>query len=308
VKFLVLSRKPAIYSTRRLREAARIEGHACLVVDPLRIVLHLEGGAAKVRVAGEDLTGIDAVIPRVGSYAVEYALAIVRQFEMMGVPVLNPAAGIALAKQKWASLQALSAAGIAVPPTTLMRFPTHLPDTIAELGGTPVILKLLRGMQGAGVLLAESAEAAESIMDTVWSLGEDILAQRFIAESRGTDVRVLVIGGEAVAAMRRTAKAGDFRSNIHRGGAGEKVTLTPALSSIAVRAAQVVGLRVAGVDVLESRSGPVVLEVNASPGFQGLEEATERNIAVEMIKEAERLAGARAERASAGNGRAGLPF
>jgi ribosomal protein S6--L-glutamate ligase len=291
VKFLVLSRKPAIYSTRRLREAARIEGHACLVVDPLRCVLHLERGAAKVRVAGEDLTGIDAVIPRVGSYAVEYSLAVVKQFELMGVPVLNPAAGIALAKQKWASLQALAARGIPVPPTTLMRFPTHLADTIEELGGSPVILKLLRGMQGAGVLLAESAEAAESIMDTVWSLGEDILAQKFIAESRGRDVRVLVIGGEAVAAMKRTAKPGDFRSNIHRGGVGSRVEITRELRDLAVRAVEVVGLRVAGVDLLESKSGLVVLEVNSSPGFQGLEEATEKDIAVEMVKEAEKLAG-----------------
>ncbi|MEK7467550.1 MAG: RimK family alpha-L-glutamate ligase [Planctomycetota bacterium] len=291
MKFLVLSRKPAIYSTRRLREAARIEGHGCLVVDPLRCVLHLERGAAKVRVAGEDLTGIDAVIPRVGSYAIEYALAVVRQFEMMGVPVLNASAGIALAKQKWASLQALAARGIPVPPTTLMRFPTHLADTIEELGGSPVILKLLRGMQGAGVLLAESAEAAESIMDTVWSLGEDILAQKFISESRGRDVRVLVIGGEAVAAMRRTAKPGDFRSNIHRGGVGERVELTKELRELAVRAVEVVGLRVAGVDLLESRGGLVVLEVNSSPGFQGLEEATEKDIAVEMVKEAEKLAG-----------------
>lgn len=305
MKFLVLSRKPAIYSTRRLREAARIEGHSCLVVDPLRCVLHLEGGSAKVRVAGEDLTGIDAVIPRVGSYAVEYSLALVRQFELMGVPVLNGSAGIALAKQKWASLQALTAAGVPVPPTTLMRFPTHLADTLAELGGPPVILKLLRGMQGAGVLLAESGEAAESIMDTVWSLGEDIIAQKFIAESRGTDVRVLVIGGEAVAAMRRTAKEGDFRSNIHRGGVGERVALTPALASVAVRAAQVTGLRVAGVDVLESKEGVVVLEVNSSPGFQGLEEATDRDIAVEIVREAERLAESRAGRQTAGHGRPG---
>ncbi|KAF0243267.1 MAG: ribosomal protein S6 modification [Planctomycetota bacterium] len=290
MKFLVLSRKPAIYSTRRLREAARIEGHGCLVVDPLRCVLHLEGGVAKVRVAGEDLTGIDAVIPRVGSYAVEYALAVVRQFEMMGVPVLNSAAGIALAKQKWASLQALAARGIPVPPTTLMRFPTHLADTIEELGGSPVILKLLRGMQGAGVLLAESTEAAESIMDTVWSLGEDILAQKFIAECRGRDVRVLVIGGEAVAAMRRKAKEGDFRSNIHRGGVGERVELTRELRELAVKAVEVVGLRVAGVDLLESRNGLVVLEVNSSPGFQGLEEATDKDIAGEMVKEAEKLA------------------
>lgn len=293
MKFLILSRKTAIYSTRRLREAARIEGHGCLVVDPLRCVMHLEGGAAKVRVAGEDLTGIDAVIPRVGSYAVDYSLAVVRQFELMGVPVLNSSASIALAKHKWASLQALSAKGIPVPPTTLMRFPTHLADTIAELGGAPVILKLLRGMQGAGVILAESPEAAESIMDTVWSLGEDIVAQKFIEESRGRDVRVLVIGGEAVAAMRRTAKPGDFRSNIHRGGLGERVEITPAMRDLSVRAADVLGLRVCGVDLLESREGLLVLELNSSPGFQGLEEATERDIAVEMVKAAERLAGTR---------------
>ncbi|MCE9581051.1 MAG: RimK family alpha-L-glutamate ligase [Planctomycetes bacterium] len=289
MKLLVLSRKPGIYSTRRLREAARIEGHGCLVVDPLRCVLHLENGAARVRVAGEDVAGVDAVIPRVGSYAVEYSLAVVRQFELMGVPVLNSSAGIALAKQKWASLQTLAASGIPIPPTSMMRFPTHLAATIENLGGAPVILKLLRGMQGAGVMLAESPQAAESIMDTVWSLGEDILAQKFIAECRGRDVRVLVVGGEAVAAMRRTAKPGDFRSNIHRGGAGEYVELTPAICEVARRAAATVGLRVAGVDLLESREGLLVLEVNSSPGFQGLEEATDRDIAVEMIRSAVKM-------------------
>ena len=290
MKLLVLSRKPTIYSTRRLREAARLEGHACLCVDPLRCVLYLEDGRPRVKIAGEEVSGVDAVIPRIGTYAVEYGLAVVRHFEMMGIPVLNPSAAISIAKNKWECLQLLTENGIPVPPTVMMRFPSHLMDTVGDLGGPPVILKLLRGTQGAGVILAESNEAAESMMDTVWSLGEDIMVQKFISEARGKDVRALVIGGEVVAAMQRVAKEGDFRSNIHRGGVGLRIELSKEMKDIAVRAATLLGLHVSGVDILESNRGPLVLEVNASPGFQGLEEATDRDIAVEMVQQAVKLA------------------
>jgi len=293
MKLLILSRKPTIYSTRRLREAARIEGHSCLCVDPLRCVLYIENARPRVRIAGEDVSGIDAVIPRVGTYAVEYGLAIAQQFELMGIPVVNGAHAIGMAKNKLACLQLLVKNGIAVPPTATMRFPAHLVDVIGEMGGPPVVLKLLRGTQGAGVILAESNEAAESMMDTVWSLGEDILVQKFIAESRGRDIRVLVIGGEVVAAMRRIAKDGDFRSNIHRGGIGLRVELSPEVRDLALRAASIVGLDVAGVDILESKEGPLVLEVNSSPGFQGLEDATDRDIAVEIVRFAVAAAGRR---------------
>lgn len=237
MKFLVLSRRSTIYSTRRLRDAARAEGHGCLVVDPLRCVLVLGEGRPSVRIAGEEITGIDAVIPRVGTYAVEYALAVVRQFEMTGVPALNGSAAIATAKNKWATMQLLMQRGIPVPPTATMRFGTHLKEVIRDLGGAPVVLKLPRGMQGAGVILSESAQGAESTMDTVWALGQDVMVQKFVSECRGMDLRVLVIGGEAVAAMRRTARDGEFRSNIHRGGAGRRAELTPALRAVAEGAA-----------------------------------------------------------------------
>jgi ribosomal protein S6--L-glutamate ligase len=295
VKLLVLSRKPAIYSTRRLREAARIEGHACLVVDPLRCELRLGGGEApSASVAGEELAGVDVVLPRLGGFALEFCLAVVGHFELMGVPVTAPSSGVALAKNKWASLQRLVQAGLPVPRTAAMRFATALPGIVDAFGGPPVVVKLTRGMQGQGVVLAESLPGAESLLDAAWGLGQDAVAQEFVEESRGRDVRVLVIGGEAVAAMRRAAKEGDFRSNIHRGGAGERVELTRDLRQLAERAAAAVGLPVAGVDLLESRRGWLVLEVNSSPGFQGLEEATERDIAVEIVRFAVSLAENRA--------------
>jgi ribosomal protein S6--L-glutamate ligase len=293
VRILVLSRKPSSYSTRRLREAARVEGHQCLCVDPLRCVLRVESGASRVQVGGQDVRA-DVVLPRVGAFAADYAIAVAQQFELSGVPVVNRGAAIATAKNKFACLQALAAAGLPVPPTAMMRYSTHLESTLEAFGGPPAILKLLRGMQGAGVMLAESREAAESSMDTVWALGHDVLVQKFIRECRGRDLRVLTVGGEVVAAMRRVAREGDFRSNIHRGGAGIRTDVAPAVADLALRAARAVGLDIAGVDILEADSGSLVLEVNSSPGFQGLEDATDRDIGREMIRFAASLAARRA--------------
>ena len=239
------------------------------------------------------MKGVDVVIPRIGTFGTEYGISVVHQFELMGVPVVNDHLAIARAKDKLGCLQILASRALPVPPTVLTRYPRKLHDALRHLGGTPVVLKLLRGTQGTGVVLAESATGVESVLDAIWSLGEDIMIQKFIRESKGKDLRILVIGGEVVGAMRRTAREGEFRSNIHRGGTGTMVEPTPTLARLAIDATRIVGLDVAGVDLLESDEGPLLLEVNASPGFQGLEEATSIDVATRMIEYAVKMAAER---------------
>lgn len=290
MKIAILSRRASLYSTRRLKEACRRLGHVPQVLDPLHCVLLLEGDTARIDHDGREVLDVGAVIPRIGSYAVEHGISIARQFRLKGVPCLNEPDAIAIAKNKLACLQLLMAKRIPTPETALFRFPGNIRRIVQRMGGPPVILKTLRGSQGAGVILAESYEAVESMLDTLWTLGEDMLVQRFVAEARGRDVRAFVVGGEVVAAMRRTARGAEFRSNIHRGGIGEEVTLSPDQNRIALEAAHAVGLRVCGVDLLESADGPLVLEVNASPGFQALEAATGIDCATLIVAEAVKTA------------------
>lgn len=284
MRVLVLSRRGSYYSTRRLREAGRKLGHEVIVVDPLRCTLLVENNGPRVYFGAKDLADVDVVIPRVGTYGADYSIATVRQFELMRKPVLNRADAIALTKDKLRCMQLLVERGFPVPATILSRFPQNIQRAISHLGGPPVILKLLRGSQGTGVILGESAPAVEAMLDTMWNLGQDIMLQQFIAESRGCDLRILVLGGKIIAAMRRSAKKGDFRSNIHCGGTGVSEKLTKKAEALALKAAAVTGLDIAGVDLLESSKGLLVLEINSSPGFQGLEEATGIDIAERIIK------------------------
>jgi len=265
-------------------------GHQVGVADPLKCVLLIKTGAPAILVGGRPLPRPDVVLPRIGTTGTAYSIAVVRHFDLMKVPLVNNHGPIARAKNKLGCLQLLASRGIRVPDTLMSRYPRRLDRLIRLVGGPPLILKLLRGSQGTGVVFAESQESVESMLETIWSLGEDILVQRFIAESRGRDIRALVIGGKVRAAMRRIGPEGEFRSNIHRGGVGEAVDLPPEYGRAAVQAARAVGLGLAGVDLLEASGGPMVIEVNASPGFEGLEEATGLNVARMFIEAAVRAA------------------
>jgi ribosomal protein S6--L-glutamate ligase len=287
---LILSRKRSLYSTRRLREEGEALGHDVDIADPLKCVLRLSHGQPSMLVGVRTLKAPDAVLPRIGTAGTTYSIAVVRHFELMGVPVVNRASAIEHAKNKLSCLQLLAMKGVPVPDTLISRYPRDLDKMMKHVGGPPLILKLLRGTQGTGVIFAESKASVESMLETIWSLGEDIMIQRFVAESKGRDIRVLVVNGEARAAMRRIGPEGEFRSNIHRGGIGQPVELTKAFKRIAVKAAAAAGLELAGVDVLESSAGPQVIEVNASPGFEGLEEATKQNIAKLFVEAAARAA------------------
>lgn len=295
LRIAVLARRPGLYSIRRLRQACLLRGHSLRVLDPLQCYLTLvPSERPRVGYQGHELRHIDVVLPRIGPALSAYGLAVVNQFDLMGVPVVNRAQAISRARDKLVSLQLLAQHEIPVPRTVVARQPSHVQQSLAEVGGPPVVLKLIHGTHGVGVMLAESSHAVEAMLDTLWSLGQNILIQEFVAESRGRDIRALVIGDRVVAAMRRQAKLGEFRSNIHRGGEGTAVTLEPAYAGVAVAATRVMGLDIAGVDLLESAGGPKVIEVNASPGFEGLEAATGRDIAVLIVDRAAEHA-ARAE-------------
>lgn len=266
---------------RRFAEACRERGHAFRTLDVLEANLVLHPQEPRVLAHGEPIlaSDVDLLVPRIGTTVTEEGCAVVAQFEAMGIPVLNRAEAIAKARDKLRALQVLAGRRIPVPATVVVRGEEDLPEALDIVGGLPCILKLLQGTQGVGVMLAESKEALEAILQAFWSLGHTVLLQEFIAESRGKDVRAFVVGGHVVGAMRREAKLGEFRSNIHRGGVGRAVTLRPEDERDVVLAAHVLGLDVAGVDYLESKDGPKIIEVNASPGFQGLEEATRKDIA-----------------------------
>jgi ribosomal protein S6--L-glutamate ligase len=286
----VLSRKKTLYSTRRLVEAARAAHLRPRVVDVLACNLVLARGRPRIFVGAEELTGVAVAIPRIGASVTGPGLAIVRQLEAQGVPVVNGADAIARSRDKLRALQLLAAAGVAVPRTVLARGAREVADLVEHVGGLPAILKLIQGTQGVGVMIAHSTAEVESILSTMWNLGQEILLQEFVAESGGRDVRALVVGDRVVGAMRREAKTGEFRSNLHRGGEGTPIELPELYAQAAVRAASVLGLGVAGVDLLEADAGPIVLEVNSSPGFEGLERATGADIAGAIVTYAGRLA------------------
>jgi ribosomal protein S6--L-glutamate ligase len=291
MKIAVLSRRPSLYSTRRLIEAGRERDHEMHVINYLRCYMDITSHKPKVLFKGEPVEGFDAVIPRIGASNAFYGASVVRQFEMMDVFSANESQGVSRAHDKLRQLQLLARAGIGLPVTGFAHDLEDIDGIIDSVGGAPVVVKLLQGTQGKGVVLAETRKAAESVIGAFRELDANILVQEFIKESRGSDIRAFVVGKRVVAAMQRTAAKGEFRSNIHRGGSAERAKLTPEERSTAVRAAKHMGLAVAGVDLMRSNHGPVVLEVNSSPGLEGIEAATGVDVAGKIIEFLEKNAG-----------------
>lgn len=285
-RLCILSRKRSLYSTTRLVEAARARGARPLVMDTLRctMVVATTGNALLYR--GAEVTGLAAAIPRIGYSITGYGMAVVNHLATMGVPVVNPATAIARSRDKLRCLQLLAEGGLAVPRTVMATQGANVRRLVELVGGLPCIIKLLRGTQGVGVMIANTTAEAETIMQTFWGLGQDVCLQEFIAESKGRDVRALVVGDEVVGAMRRKARRGEFRSNLHRGGEGKAIRLEASYVKAALAAAHLVGLTVCGVDLLEGRDGPRVMELNSSPGFEGLERATKKDIAGAIVAHA----------------------
>lgn len=284
MKIAVLSRNRKLYSTKRLIEAAENRGHEVRVIDVLRCYMNITSHKPSVHYRGEDLNDFDAVIPRIGASVTFYGTAVVRQFEMMGTYSLIESVALTRSRDKLRSLQLLSRKGIGMPVTGFANRPDDIRDLIKMVGGAPLVIKLLQGTQGIGVVLAETIKAAESVIEAFMGLKADILVQEFIKEAGGSDIRCLVVGNKVVAAMKRQAAPGEFRSNLHRGGSATLIKITPEERSTAVRAAKILGLSVAGVDILRSNHGPVVMEVNSSPGLQGIEEASGKDVAGMIIE------------------------
>jgi len=287
MKIGILSLGRTLYSTRRLREAAMARGHEVRVIDYLRCTMHVTPREAAVIYRGSPLK-LDAVIPRIGSTHTFYGTAVVRQFEMLGVATANHAGSIVLARDKLRSMQVLAREGVDLPVTGFAHSIKDTQALIDRVGGAPLVIKLVEGTQGVGVVLASSNSAAESVISAFRQLKADILVQEYIEESKGSDTRALVVGGKVVAAMRRQAPPGEFRSNLHRGGSARKLDLRPEEEALAVRAAQTIGLDVAGVDMIPSARGALVLEVNASPGLEGIEGATGVDVAGAIVEYVER--------------------
>lgn len=284
MKIGILSRNSKLYSTQRLVEAAQARGHEVKVVDVLRCYMNITSHRPSIHYRGEVLTGFDAVIPRIGASVTFYGTAVVRQFEMMNVFPVNESVAITRSRDKLRSLQLLARKGIGLPVTGFAHNPDDIDDLIKTIGGAPMVIKLLEGTQGIGVVLAETKKAAESVIQAFMGLKANILAQEFIKEAGGSDIRCFVVGGKVVAAMKRQGPEGEFRSNLHRGGSASLVRLTPEERSTAVRAANIMGLDVCGVDLLRSNHGPVVMEVNSSPGLEGIEKASGKDVAGVIIQ------------------------
>jgi ribosomal protein S6--L-glutamate ligase len=287
MKIAILSRNARLYSTRRLVEAARARDHVVRVLDPLRCYVRIAPGAVQMRYKGKPLRDIDAVIPRIGTSTTFYGTAVLRQLEMMGVYTPNPSDAVLRARDKLRSLQILSAQGLDMPVTVFGDNPDDTSDVLDMLGEPPHVIKLNEGSQGNGVVLAEKRSASQSVVEAFRGLYANFLVQEFVAEARGCDLRCFVVGGKVVAAMQREASAGDFRANLHRGGSASAAVLSSAEKRIAVRAAGALGLGIAGVDLLRSARGPLVLEVNASPGLEGIEAATGVDVSTRIIEHLE---------------------
>lgn len=283
MRIAILSRVSDLYSTRRLKEAAIARGHDVQVIDTLRCYMNITSKNPEVHYAGKKLEHVDAIIPRIGASITFYGTAVVRQFEMMGVFSLNESVAISRSRDKLRSLQLLSRKGIGMPITGFSRSPDDVRDLIKIASGAPLVIKLVEGTQGIGVVLAETTQAAESVIEAFMGLKANIMVQEYIKESNGEDIRCFVIGDKVVAAMKRKAKEGEFRSNLHRGGTAELIKITPEERRTAIKAANVMGLNVAGVDILRSERGPLVVEVNSSPGLEGIETATGEDIASKII-------------------------
>ncbi|WP_445358157.1 30S ribosomal protein S6--L-glutamate ligase [Microbulbifer sp. ANSA005] len=279
MRIAILSRGPGLYSTRRLKEAGEARGHQVDIIDTLHCYMDITRSRPTVRYHGEELPYYDAVIPRIGASITFYGTAVVRQFEMMGTFCVNESVAISRSRDKLRSLQLLSRKDVGLPRTGFASKPDNIKDLIRNVGGAPVVIKLLEGTQGIGVVLAETNRAAESIVEAFMGLKANILVQEFIKEAGGADIRCLVVGGKVAAAMKRQGAEGEFRSNLHRGGSAKLVRLTKEERTTAVNAAKVMGLSVCGVDILQSKNGPVVMEVNSSPGLEGIETATNKDVA-----------------------------
>lgn len=291
MKIAILSRNPKLYSTNSLVEAGKRMGHDIRVIDYLKCHMNIASMRPSIFLGDEELKGFDAIIPRIGASRTFFGTAVVRQFEMMEVYSVNESVAISRSRDKLRSLQLLARKGIGLPVTTFAHDTKATGHMIKLCGGAPIVIKLLEGTQGVGVVLAETPKAAESVIEAFRGLDANILAQEFIKEAGGADIRCLVIGGKVVASMKRQGKEGEFRSNLHRGGSATVIRLTPEERSTAVRAAKIMGLGVAGVDLLRSNHGPVVMEVNSSPGLEGIEIATKKDIAGMIIQHIEKNAG-----------------
>ncbi len=284
MRIAILSRKESLYSTNRLIEAGNARGHEMIVLDHLLCYAVIEQGNPMVFYNNEPLKNIDAIIPRIGNSVTLYGTAIVRQFEMMQVFSAIKSLAIVRSRDKLRSFQILSKAGVGLPKTAFANNPKIIDEVISQVGGTPVIIKLLEGTQGVGVMLADTRKAAKSIIETFYGLKANILVQEFISEAKGSDIRAFVVNGKIVGAMKRQGKDGEFRSNIHRGGSGVPIKLSRVEKETALSAAEALGLAVAGVDMLRSNRGPLVMEVNSSPGLEGIEGATQIDIAGKIIE------------------------
>ncbi len=284
MKIAMLARNPNLYSHKRLVEAAEQRGHKLHIINTLRVYMRIAARKPEIRYRGEALPHYDAVIPRIGASVTFYGTAVLRQFEMMGVYPLNESVSISRSRDKLRSTQLFAREGIGLPVTCFAHRSSQADDIIDQAGGAPVVIKLLEGTQGIGVVLGETENAAKSMIEAFGGLNANILVQQFIKEAGGEDIRALVIGGKVVAAMKRKGAEGDFRSNLHRGGTARAIKVTPQERATAVKAAKVLGLNVCGVDMLRSNAGPVVMEVNSSPGLEGIENATGKDIAGMIIE------------------------
>jgi ribosomal protein S6--L-glutamate ligase len=288
MKIVILSRNPNLYSTRRLVEAGVQRKHEMLVVDHTKCDLIIEKRKPVIIYKGKKLENIDAVIPRIGASVTFYGTAVVRQFEMMKIFTAIESQALLRSREKLRSLQILARAGLGLPKTVFTNYSRNVKEIVQAAGGAPVVVKLLEGTQGLGVVLAETDNAAESVIDAFNGLKVRVIVQEFIEEAKGADIRAFVVDGVVVGTMKRQAKKGEFRSNLHRGGTAEVIELNEEEENAALKAARVMGLGICGVDMLQSKSGPLILEVNSSPGLEGIEKATGKNIAKSIIRYVER--------------------
>jgi ribosomal protein S6--L-glutamate ligase len=284
MKIAMMTRNPALYSHQRLKEAAEARGHELDFVNTLRCSMNIASRRPEIYYDGQKLPRYDAVIPRIGASVTFYGLAVLRQFEMQGVYPLNESVAIGRSRDKLRSMQLLARDGIGLPVTTFAHDPKQTEEVVKLAGGAPLVIKLLEGTQGIGVVLADTDRSAKSVIEAFRGAGVNILVQEFIKEAGGTDIRAIVVGGKVVAAMQRTGAEGEFRSNLHRGGSAKAIRISPEERSTAIRAAKSMGLNVCGVDMLRSNHGPVVMEVNSSPGLEGVEKATGKDIAGMIIE------------------------
>ena len=284
MKICVLSRNSKLYSTRRTVEAAEQRGHEAVVVDALKCYMDITSDRPAIFYKGEKLAGFDAIVPRIGASVTRFGTAVLRQFEMMGVYPVNESVAISRSRDKLRSLQLLSRKGVGLPITGFAHSVSDTQDIINLVGGAPLVIKLMEGTQGRGVVLAETRKAAESVIDAFHELDANFIVQEFIKEAAGSDIRCFVVGDKVVASMIRTAKEGEFRSNLHRGGEAHLVKLSKEERATAVQAAKIMGLNMAGVDILRSSRGPLVMEVNSSPGLEGIEKATNKDVAAMVIE------------------------